>query len=61
MLKKLVCFAAYPLIFGTCAAGIILLDLYSLPLWPWTTLIALTGAVTVGLLEQYAPFEPRWL
>ena len=61
MLKKLVRFFTYPLIFGTCAAGIILLELASLPLWPWTTLIALTGAATVGLLEHYAPFEPRWL
>lgn len=61
MLKKLVRVTAYPLIFGTCAAGIILLELTGLPLWPWTTLIALTGAATVGLLEQYAPFAPRWL
>ena len=61
MLKKIVRLYAYPLIFGACAAGIISLELAGLPLWPWTTLIALTGAVLVGLLEQYAPFEPRWL
>ena len=54
MLKKLVRRYAYPLIFGTCAAGIILLDLTGLPLWPWSTLIALAGVFTVGLLKQYA-------
>lgn len=49
------------MIFGACAIGIILLDLTSLPLWPRSALIALAGAVTVGSLKQYAPFEPRWL
>lgn len=61
MLKKLIRFTAYPLVFGACAASIILIDVRHLPLWPWTTLIALAGAVLVGLLERLAPYERSWL
>jgi sterol desaturase/sphingolipid hydroxylase (fatty acid hydroxylase superfamily) len=61
MLKKLIRLSSYPLILGICAAGIILLDFHNDRLWPWSTLIALAGVLAVGLLERFAPFEPRWL
>ena len=61
MLKTVIRFAAYPFVFGACAAGIILIDLHNLPLWPWATVLALTGAITVGLLERIAPYQQKWL
>lgn len=61
MQKKLLRFTTYPLVFGACAAGIIWIDISHLPLWPWATLIALTGTVCVGLLERLAPCQRGWL
>jgi len=61
MLKTLIRYLSYPLVMGACASVIIGLHLNGVNLWPSSMLVAIAGAVAVGLLERIAPYEAAWL
>lgn len=61
MLQSSIRYLSYPLVMGASAGAIIAMNLTGVSPWPWSMLVALGGAVTVGLLERFAPYEPAWL
>jgi sterol desaturase/sphingolipid hydroxylase (fatty acid hydroxylase superfamily) len=60
MLRTLVRFAAYPVVFGGVATFVIMWAGSGHPLWPALAIAALLGIAMVAVLERVQPFETKW-
>lgn len=61
MLRFLIRWGSYPVIFGGCSAAMILLLYADLPTWPSVLLLSGAGLVAVACMERLAPYRVEWL
>ncbi|NHZ83694.1 sterol desaturase family protein [Massilia sp. CCM 8695] len=61
VIKYIVRWGAYPIIFGGCALALLAATSNHLPYWPLVPLISGLGMACVALLEHLQPYEPAWL
>lgn len=58
---RLVRYGAYPLVFGGCAAAVLILASAGVSPWPAFAVIAALGIATVAVLERWQPYQSEWL
>jgi sterol desaturase/sphingolipid hydroxylase (fatty acid hydroxylase superfamily) len=61
VVRNIVRWGAYPVIFGGCAIALVTVTSSGLPYWPLMPLISAVGIACVALLERLQPYEFAWL
>ncbi len=61
LVKNVIRWGSYPIIFGSCAAMQLYIANSSLPYWPFSPIVVMAGIIFVALLERIEPYENEWL
>jgi len=61
LVRNVIRWGSYPIIFGSCVAMQLYIANSSLPYWPFSPIVAMAGIIFVALLERIQPYENEWL